>query len=116
MRVRFTAILILCTILGGAAFAHGDKKHIMGTLEKISASSVTVKTRDGKSVDVKLTADTTYLEHKGKADNPARFSDLTVGDMVVIHASPKGETLEADEIKFSAPAAAGTAATPAPKP
>jgi hypothetical protein len=115
MKVRFSAIAMLCAALAGAAMAHGDKKHVLGTLQKIGAGSVTVKQRDGRIVEVKLTSETTYLEHKGKEDNPARFSDLTVGDIVAIHAIPKGETLEAEEIKFSAPAA-GTAATTAPKP
>jgi hypothetical protein len=110
MKLRFLAIILVCAAVAGAALAHGDKKHVMGTLEKINATSVVVKQRDGKSVEVKLTSDTTYLERSGKEDKPARFSDLSVGDTVVIHASPKGETLEADEIKFSAPA--GTPAAP----
>jgi hypothetical protein len=38
-----------------------------------------------------------------------------VGDRVVIHATPKGETLEADEIKFSPANAAHTAAPTAKK-
>jgi hypothetical protein len=115
MKFRFAAILMMCGILSAGVFAHGDKKHVKGTLEKINASSVSVKQMDGKSVLIKLTSDTTYLERSGKEDKPARFSDMSVGDMVVIHASPKGETLEADEIKFSAPRAA-QAATPAAKP
>ena len=115
MKLRYSAFILACAILASAALAHGDKKQVLGTLEKVSASSVVVKQRDGKSVEVKLTADTIYLAHNGKGDKPARFSDLSVGDVVVIHASPKGETLEADEIKFSAPPAA-PAASPATKP
>ena len=40
--------------------------------------------------------------------------DLVVGDRVVIHATPKGDTLEAAEVRFSAPgtAAAGAASKP----
>lgn len=113
MKFRYSAVFMLFAMLAGAAFAHGDKKHVMGTLQKINANSVVVKQRDGKTVEVKLTADTTYVERSGKEDTPARFSDLTVGDMVVIHASHKGETLEADEVKFSAPAAAAAAVPPA---
>jgi hypothetical protein len=111
MKLRSMTFLLMLAIIAGAAAAHGDKKHVLGTVEKITAGSVIVKQRDGKSVEVKLTADTIYLVREGKEDKPARFSDLSVGDLVVIHASPKGDTLEADEIKFSAP---GTAAA-APK-
>lgn len=115
MRLRFFAFGLACVVIAGAAFAHGNKKHVLGTLEKINATWVIVKQRDGKSVEVKLTPDTTYLERSGKEDKPARFSDMSVGDMVVIHASPKGETLEAEEVKFSAPTAAH-ATNPTAKP
>jgi len=63
-------------------------------------------------VEVKLTAATVYLlhamENSGKPadasiDKPAKVTDLAVGDLVVIHATPKGEALEADEVKFSVP-------------
>ena len=33
----------------------------------------------------------------------AKAGDLAVGDLVVIHATPKGNKLEADEVKFSLP-------------
>jgi sialic acid synthase SpsE len=36
-------------------------------------------------------------------DEPANVKNLAVGDLVVIHATPKGSALEADEIKFSRP-------------
>jgi len=113
MKFRFIGIFFVLALLAGTAFAHGDKKHVLGTIDKINSGSVIVKQRDGKLVEVKLTADTVYLVRSGKEDKPARFSDMTVGDLVVIHASPKGQTLEADEIKFSSPTTA--AAAPAPK-
>ena len=47
-------------------------------------------------------------------NKPAKLADLAIGDAVVIHATPKGVSLEADEVKFSSPesnkvAAAGKA-------
>jgi hypothetical protein len=54
---------------------------------------------------VKLVANTMYVTG-GKA---AKVSDLVVGDRVLIHATPNGETLSADEVMFSAPTAAGAA-------
>ena len=33
---------------------------------------------------------------------PAKLSDLAVGDRTAIHATPKGKILEADEVKFRA--------------
>jgi hypothetical protein len=104
---------VLIGLASGAGFAHGNKMHVRGTIEKISADSVQVKTPDGKSVEVKLAASTVYLLHvMGKqatpsdsVDKPAKVSDLAIGDLVVIHATPKGDALEADEIKFSVPSA-----------
>lgn len=114
MKLRFFAVLLSVALIAGAALAHGDKKHVIGTVEKASADSVTVKTSDGSSVEVKLVAATTYILRSGNVDKPAKFSDLAVGDRVVIHATPKADnTLEAAEVRFSAPAAA---APPASKP
>ena len=116
MKFRIFPLLALVVLTGAGAFAHGDKKHVVGTLEKINADSVVVKTADGKSVEVKLSATTAIVSRADKTDKPAKISDLAVGDRVVIHAKPKGETLEADEIKFSPASAAHTAVPTAKKP
>lgn len=114
MKLRFVAIVGLVALTASVALAHGDKKHVVGTLEKINADSVVVKTADGKSVEVKLVASTTYVSRDGKA---AKLSDLAVGERVVIHATPNGDTLSADEIKSSAPGSAAAGASAAkPKP
>jgi hypothetical protein len=102
MTHRLGLLLAVIALLASVAFAHGDKKHVMGTLEKINADSVIVKQADGKSVEVKLVAATMYVTRDGKAAKP---SDLAVGDRVVIHATPTGDTLSADEVKFSVPGA-----------
>jgi hypothetical protein len=115
MKLRSLALLVSVVFLAGAALAHGDKKHVVGTVEKTSADSVTVKTADGTSVEVKLVATTTYISRSGNVDKPAKASDLVVGDRVVIHATPKGDTLEAAEVRFSAPGAAATGAASKPK-
>jgi hypothetical protein len=120
MKFRLAALCMLMAIAGAIAFAHGDKKHISGIVDKITADSVFVKTADGKSVEVKLVASTVYVLHvvsttaapsDPNSDKPAKLSDLAVWDRVLIHATPKGETLEAAEVKFSAPGSA-----PASKP
>ena len=100
-------LLVIAVFMALPAFAHGDKKHVIGTIEKISPDSVIVKTQDGKSVEVKLAPTTVYVTKDGK---PAKFADVAAGQRVVIHATPKGAELIADEVKF---AVAGAAATPA---
>lgn len=117
MKLRFLAVALLLAVAGGVSFAHGDKVHVRGTVEKIAADSVRVKTPEGKTVEVKLAASTIYVLHATKMlddeeggvrikkgqDQPAKLGDLAVGDLVVIHATPKGNALEADEVRFSRP-------------
>jgi hypothetical protein len=116
MKVRFVLPIVFIALFACAVMAHGDKKHVIGTLEKVNADSVVVKTADGKSVEVKLVSSTMYVSRDGKA---ATLADLAVGERVVIHATPKttpnGETLSADEVKFSPPGAAGSASSAKPK-
>ncbi|MDP9337322.1 MAG: hypothetical protein M3P45_00480 [Acidobacteriota bacterium] len=106
MKRRFFALLFSFAFLAVAASAHGDKKHVIGTIQKVDASSVTVKTSDGKSVEVKLVASTAYVKRVDTVDKPATLSDLAVGENVVVHATPKGDDLEADQVRFSTAAAA----------
>jgi hypothetical protein len=113
MKLRFVLLLAFAALLTNAVIAHGDKKHVMGTLEKINGDSVVVKTADGKSVEVKLASATMYVSRDGKS---SKLSDLAIGQRVVIHATPEGETLTADEIKFSPPGAATGASAAKPKP
>jgi len=109
MKRGIITVFLVCGLMASVAFGHGDKKHVMGTLEKINADSVVVKQADGKSVEVKLVSGTMYVSRDGKA---AKLSDLAVGDRVVIHATPTGDTLSADEVKFSVP---GAPASSSPK-
>jgi transcription antitermination factor NusA-like protein len=103
MRLRLITIVGLILLTATAMLGHGNKKHVIGTLEKINNDSVVVKTADGKSVEVKLVPSTMYVAADGKEGKAAKLSDLAVGERVVIHATPKGEALLADEVKFSAP-------------
>jgi hypothetical protein len=102
MTRRVFTVLLSFLFVAIMLSAHGDKKHVIGTIEKLNSGSVTVKTRDGKSVQVKLVPTTVYVARVATADKPAALSDLAVGENVVIHATPKGEELEADEVRFSA--------------
>ncbi len=119
-RVQVAAVF-LSLVFAVAGFAHGDKVHVTGTIEKVSPEVVSVKTTEGKTVEVKLAATTVYIlrDGKSKEGTTAKVSDLAVGQRVVIHATPKGKELIADEVKFapagSAPAVKPVSAKP-PKP
>ena len=107
--------VFILALAASSAFAHGNKVHVRGTVEKIAADSVLVKTPDGKSVEVKLVPATVYNLRSNGEDKAAKFADLAAGDFVVIHATQKDGALEAEVIRFSAPAAAKPASAPAPK-
>ena len=114
---RIFTLLLSFLFVAIALSAHGDKKHVIGTIEKLNSGSVTVKTRDGKSVQVKLVPSTVYVARVDTADKPAALSDLAVGENVVIHATPKGDELEANEVRFSTTGASGSASSiPQPQP
>jgi hypothetical protein len=114
MKVRIAATF-LALVFAAAIFAHGDKVHVTGILEKVSADSVSVKTADGKIVEVKLAPTTVYIFRDGKSKDgtPSKVTDLAVGQRVVIHATPKEKDLIADEVKFAAPASMPMKGSPA---
>jgi len=116
IKSKLLTFVAIAGLLASVALAHGDKKHIVGTLEKINVDSVVVKTAAGESVEVKLVASTTYISRVGNEDKSAKVSDLVIGDRVVIHATPRGETLEANEVKFSAPASSAASSGTKGKP
>jgi len=128
MKRRFLGFLGMLLLAASVGVAHGNKKHVTGTIEKITQDSVVVKTAEGTSVEVKLVATTAYSLHIEKTDKPAKASELAVGQRVVIHATshvtshvatpatPNGETLEADEIKFSTSSSTHAAAPTSAKP
>ncbi len=114
MKVRIAATF-LALVFAAAVFAHGDKVHVTGILEKVNADSVSVKTADGKIVEVKLAPTTVYIFRDGKSKDgtPSKVTDLAVGQRVVIHATPKEKDLIADEVKFAAPASMPMKGSPA---
>jgi len=111
----WVAALMAALLFAVGAYAHGDKVHVMGTLTKVGADAVSVKTTEGKTVDIKLASTTVYILRDGKTKDgtPAKFGDLAVGQKVMIHATPKDGTLTADEVKFAPAGAAATGAKPA---
>jgi hypothetical protein len=124
MKAKWLVLALALAFAGGATFAHGNKVHVKGKLEKIGADSLQVKTVEGKTVEVKLVASTVYVMHMPakpgdppdtNENKPAKLADLAVGDAVVIHANPKDGGLQADEVKFSSPSSSKVAAA-APKP
>lgn len=89
-------IVLACLWLVPLALAHGNEEHVMGTVTKITASTITVETTAKKTVEIDVT-DKTQFEKSGQ---PATLQDLKVGDRVVIHADKSQNKLTAHTVKF----------------
>jgi hypothetical protein len=112
MKTRALILMICLSLAAVAASAHGDEEHVMGTVTKITADAITVKTTASAPVTVAVVAATTFT--KGKT--AAKLADLGVGDRVVIHAKePEEGKLVADTVQFTSKPAA-THSTPAATP
>src|SRR5258707_5773619 len=92
------AILAVCAalILAIMVWAHGDEQHVMGTVTKIDAMSISVKTADGAVKTVMVMPETKFV----KNGSTKKLGDLKVGDRVVIHAKAIGDMLHATEVKI----------------
>jgi hypothetical protein len=77
------AVLACIMLFANLAFAHGNEKHVIGTVTKVSQGSVTVETT-ANTLEVTIISDTKFT----KGDSSATPKDLLVGDRVVIHAVP----------------------------
>jgi hypothetical protein len=78
------------------ATAHGGEEHVIGTVVKISDTSVSVKTTAGKTVEVTFEAKTTYA----RAKQPIQKTDIKVGDRIVIHAMEMNKKLVAHTVEI----------------
>ena len=111
-RPLILAVCMAFAVVVGA-MAHGGEDHVIGTVSKVTADSITVKTTAGKMVTVGVVAATTFAKSKATA----KLADLSVGDRVVIHAKePTEGTLVADTVEWGAQKSAAKPQAPAGKP
>jgi hypothetical protein len=98
---RIFAISIAVLYVAVVTWAHGNEKHVIGTVTAISVNSITVQPREkeAKPTTVSVIPSTKFL----KSGMPASLADLKVGERVVIHAKPNGQKLEADTVEFGKP-------------
>lgn len=94
-------ILLILLLASVVAMAHGDMIHVIGTVAKVSDAAVSVKTSDGKIVEVQFGQKTTYLRLKTPIDR----SSIKVGDRIVIHAAKVNEKLVAHTVEIGIAAA-----------
>lgn len=93
---RTMAVFTLVLACAALALAHGNERHVMGTVTSVGPNSITLETTAKKTITVKIN-DKTKFEKSGSA---ATLKDLKVGDRVVIHADQNGNKLTATEVQF----------------
>ena len=99
------AICVMTVLFAAVTLAHGGEEHLMGTVTKVTDKSITIETKDKKTVEVTTTAATKCM--KGEAT--AALKDIKAGDRVVIHAKKDGDKLAATMVMI------GSAMAPAHK-
>jgi Cu/Ag efflux protein CusF len=95
MRIAL-AILFAVGLCAGLVLAHGNEKHVLGKVAKVSESEITVQATTGELQTVKVKPDTKIV----KSGASATIQDLKIGDKVAIHAKPVNGSLEATEVRF----------------
>lgn len=100
MKARVLVLVVCISLAAVAALAHGGEEHVMGTVTKVTADSITVTTMAKEPVTVSIVPATKFTMGK----MAIKMDDLKVGSRVVIHATePKEGTLVADTVEFSTP-------------
>ncbi len=98
---RLVPIPISLLFFSTFAFAHGNEKHVMGTVAGVTDSSITVETKEHQKVTVSVVPETKFT----KGTSEATLKDLKVGDRVVIHAAKEGDQLQAHTVRIGAASA-----------
>ncbi len=93
---KLIATCALAFGLTSFSFAHGNAKHVMGTVESISAQSITVKTTANTSKMIAFSPQTRFI----KSGAAAKAADLRKGDRVVIEAGTVNGKLQAESVRF----------------
>lgn len=92
-KVLGSLFLAGAVLVPGTVLAHEGHNHVMGTVTAVDATHVEVKTKDGNSSSIPLSAATKYYKgSKGKTAGAA--SDLKVGSRVMIDLAKDGTAHE----------------------
>jgi len=98
-KIQFAILALACmALLSVSAHAHGNEIHVVGIITKISPAGVSVKTKDGKTVEVAFGEQTSFL----RLTRPVGKDNMKVGDRVVIHAVKMKESLVAHTVELGA--------------
>ena len=97
MRCLTALVLFVGMMTATPAFAHDGHTHIFGTIATLGERHIVVKTKDGKTIPISVTGETTYRRQPAVAGN----ATPQVGDRVVVEAAEESGGLVASHIRFA---------------
>lgn len=96
MRNTFVVLVLALLLLPAAAFTHGGKTHLMGTVAAADAKRIAVNDDSGRSVSIRLTPDTLYYNGNGRGSG----DDIADGRRVMVDAFGMPGDFSALEIRI----------------
>jgi len=87
-------------LLASVVYAHGEMRHVLGTVREVTADHIVVETKSGEKQSITTDQGTRYFHD----DAAAQPGDLEVGDRVVVHAT-QSDPPTAKTIRFATPKA-----------
>ena len=94
--VALAVVLIALSTFATPACAHEGMEHITGTVVSVGENTLSVKTTKGATVEIRLDANTQYVQGKDRVT----LSDLKPGSRVVVHATKTNGTFIAHEVSI----------------
>jgi len=97
MKTTGLAVALMLTMTAGAGAHEGHDERVLGTVAAVDASSIAVKTKEGKTVRVALDAKTVVL----RGDRTVTPADIVVGERAVVSVGSRKNTHVAKEIRLA---------------
>lgn len=94
----YMRLAVVVLALSSLAFAHGSNKHVKGTVEKVNADSIVVKSTENETLTISFNSATQWERDK-VAGGP---KDLLPGARVIIDMPETGEK-RALRVRYSNP-------------
>jgi hypothetical protein len=97
MRCLTVLVLFIGIMTVTPSFAHDGHTHIFGTIATLGKDHIVVKTKDGKTIPISVTGETTYRRQPAASGN----ATPQVGDRVIVEVADESGGLVASQIRFA---------------
>ena len=94
--IRIVAVVLVLSL---AAMAHGKPQIFLGTVKEIASNRLVITTTKGEVRTFDIVPATKFL----RSGEPAKLSELSVSEKVVVEADVHGSKAIAEVVKFGKP-------------